>query len=65
MNVGDEFIFYRDSEKDDFWHMGINILVKTDADPDTVGAVLKCRIVPRRGMLFRVISIQGFRAVPL
>ena len=35
-NVGDEFIFYRDDERDDFWHMGINTLVKTNADPDTV-----------------------------
>ena len=21
-NVGDEFVFYRDEERDDFWHMG-------------------------------------------
>ena len=35
-NVGDEFVFYRDDERDDFWHMGLNTLVKTDADPNTV-----------------------------
>jgi len=35
-NPGDEFIFYRDGERDDYWHMGINTLVKTDADPDKV-----------------------------
>ena len=35
-NVGDEFVFYHDGEKDDFWHMGLNTLVKTNADPDTV-----------------------------
>lgn len=35
-NVGDEFIFCRDEERDDFWHMGLNTLVKTSADPDTV-----------------------------
>ena len=35
-NVGDEFIFYRDDERDDFFHLGINTLVKTNADPDTV-----------------------------
>ena len=23
-NIGDEFIFYRDEERDDFWHMGLN-----------------------------------------
>ena len=28
-NVGDEFIFYRDEERDDFWHIGLNTLVKT------------------------------------
>ena len=26
-NVGDEFIFYRDEERDDFWHIGLNTLV--------------------------------------
>ena len=35
-NVGDEFIFERDGERDDFWHMGLNTLVKTKADPHTV-----------------------------
>ena len=35
-NVGDEFIFFRDDERDDFWNMGLNTLVKTEADPDTV-----------------------------
>ena len=35
-NVGDEFIFYRDDERDDFFHLGINTLVKTNADPNTV-----------------------------
>ena len=35
-NVGDEFIFERDGEKDDFWHMGLNTLVKTSGNPDTV-----------------------------
>ena len=35
-NAGDEFLFRRDDERDDFWHMGLNTLVKTAADPDTV-----------------------------
>ena len=35
-NIGDEFVFYRDDERDDFWHMGINTLVKTDGDPNTI-----------------------------
>ena len=35
-NIGDEFIFERDGDRDDFWHMGLNTLVKTSGDPDTV-----------------------------
>ena len=35
-NVGDEFIFYRDEERDDFWHIGLNTLVKTSGDAYTV-----------------------------
>ena len=35
-NVGDEFVFCRDETRDDFWHMGIDTLVHTTADPDTV-----------------------------
>ena len=35
-NVGDEFVLYRDGERDDFWHMGLNTLVKTSGDPDKV-----------------------------
>ena len=35
-NVGDIFEFYRDEARDDFWHCGLNTLVHTEADPDTV-----------------------------
>lgn len=35
-NAGDEFIFRRDDERDDFWHIGLDTLVKTNADPNTV-----------------------------
>lgn len=35
-NVGDEFMFYRDDKRDDFWHMGLNTLIKTAGDADTV-----------------------------
>lgn len=31
-NVGDEFIFERDGERDDFWHMGLNTLTKTSGN---------------------------------
>lgn len=32
-NVGDEFIFCRNSQRDDFWHMGAGTLVKS-GQPD-------------------------------
>lgn len=35
-NVGDVFEFYRDENNDHFFHEGLNTLVKTSADPDTV-----------------------------
>ena len=35
-NVGDEFLFVRDGGTDHFWSCGLNTLVRTSADPDTV-----------------------------
>lgn len=35
-NVGDVFEFYRDGERDDFNRCGLNTLVYTNADPNTV-----------------------------
>lgn len=35
-NVGDEFVFYRDDERDDYWHLGLNTLTKTTGDADKV-----------------------------
>jgi uncharacterized repeat protein (TIGR04076 family) len=32
-NVGDEFVFYRNDERDDFWHMGEGTIVKS-GEPD-------------------------------
>lgn len=29
-NKGDEFIFLRDDARDDYWHCGLDTLVKTD-----------------------------------
>ena len=51
-NVGDEFVFYRDDERDDFWHMGLNTL-----------EARKCLSVQKRGTQFRGISIPDYRAV--
>ncbi len=36
---GDEFMFYRNDERDDFWHMGAGTLVKC-GEPDEPGEVL-------------------------
>ncbi len=35
-NVGDTFVFERGNGRDDYWHMGLNTLTKTTADPKTV-----------------------------
>lgn len=35
-NTGDVFEFYRDGSRDDFWHCGLNTLIKTTGDPLTV-----------------------------
>ena len=45
-NVGNEFEFYRDDVRDDFWHMGINPLTKTtgDADADAGGPKLSFEV---------------------
>lgn len=34
-HAGDEYIFDRFDGKDDFWHIGLNTLVKATGDPDT------------------------------
>jgi len=33
-NIGDQFVFYRNDERDDYWHMGAGTLVKS-GKPDT------------------------------
>lgn len=36
-NVGDEFMFYRNDERDDYWHMGAETLIKSGkADEDAL-----------------------------
>lgn len=35
-NEGDEYLFCRNSERDDFWHEGLNTLTKTNTDPDLI-----------------------------
>lgn len=62
-NVGDEFVFYRDDERDDFWHMGLNTLVKTDGDADAVAGGRKCRFALKHGMRFHGTFIRVCRVV--
>ncbi len=50
-NVGDEFIFYRDEERDDFWHLGLNTLVKTGGDANTVAGGPKMPFCPEAWQL--------------
>ena len=35
-NPGDEFLFRRDEEHDDYWHLGVNTLVKTSGSADKI-----------------------------
>lgn len=35
-NPGDEFLFRRDEEYDDYWHIGINTLIKTSGNADNI-----------------------------
>ena len=64
-NIGDEFIFERDGDKDDFWHMGLNSLKRLPLIPILSQAVLKFRIARRHGTLYPVIFTQDYRAVLL
>ena len=62
--VGDEFLFYRNDERDDFWHMGAGTLVKS-GKPAVYSPRERCiaeqkgfRSVLRRGMLSAVTFIR-------
>ena len=35
-NIGDEFVFCRDEGRDDYWHLGLNTLVKTTGNAEKV-----------------------------
>lgn len=63
-NVGDEFLFYRNDERDDFWHMGAGTLVKSACNRrgrHTAGRMV-CRSVPKRGMPSAAISTRRCKA---
>lgn len=44
-NKGDEFIFYRD----DYWHCGLDTLVKTDGNPDEIAGGSKKLFARKHG----------------
>lgn len=62
-NKGDEFVFYRDDERDDYWHCGLNTLVKTDGNPDDIAGGPKNHFAQRLGMPYPVISTQVCKVV--
>ena len=65
-NVGDEFVFCRDDERDDFWHMGLNTLTKTKGNPDTVAGRSRNAVLLRSLGRYRPLYfIPDFRAVRL
>lgn len=35
-HAGDEFLFRRDAEHDDYWHLGINTLIKTSGNAEQI-----------------------------
>ena len=39
-NVGDEFMFYRNDERDDYWHMGAGTLIKSGKTDEGVRQIL-------------------------
>lgn len=64
-NIGDEFIFYRDEKRDDFWHCGLNTLTKTMVILIWWLVDLKCRFVQNYGMLFQDTYILDCKVVRL
>ena len=64
-NVGDEFIFYRDDKRDDFWHMGLNTLIKTNGNRDTNKGGPKLPCCLEAWMRFLVTSIRDYKVALL
>mgnify|MGYP007065360676 CR=1 FL=1 len=50
-NVGDEFMFYRNNERDDYWHMGAGTLIRS-GNPDEGVSRHKTLRNRRRSVLF-------------
>ena len=67
-HVGDEFLFYRNDERDDFWHMGAGTLVKSGTPDEgclqSPGTAERraFRSVPKRGMPSAATSTRRCKA---
>ena len=61
-NIGDEFIFYRDDKRDDFWPMGLNTLVHTSGDADSVAGGPRMPFCSEAWDAISRLFTRGFRA---
>lgn len=51
-NVGDEFIFYRNSEKDDYWHMGEGTVIKRGKSDEGINPPPDTKMCGEKGVPF-------------
>ena len=56
-HVGDTFIFERSEERDDFWHMGLNTLVSTTADPNAAAGANKYVTIDSESFAGKVFTV--------
>lgn len=61
-NVGDEFLFERDGDKDHFWQGGLGTLTRTEPTPIPLPAARGALTAPRRGTPSRATSTRACRA---
>ncbi len=62
--VGDEYIFARYRDEDDFWHLGIDT-IQRDESADGIAGTEKLPTVRKHGTLSAAIFTRRFRAAPL
>ena len=63
-NVGDEFVFERYDDRDSFWCMGLNTLVKSEHPVDGIAGGPNVPHAPNSGMRCPDTSTPGSRAAP-
>ena len=71
-NVGDEFMFYRNDERDDYWHMGAGTLIKSGTPDEFYNLLVQCIAVqkeflsaPKHGIALADTSILHFKGEQL